>query len=183
MSIRLSLVAFALSAVSLAVAPPARAAEVPGCAIVIEQATQWLAQEGISGATPGVLARLRELGPGLIDCEEAEPTEWGTGMGDDPERWRSLAAFYFAPEDVDRVICLMGSESGGNPAARNPSSGAAGLMQVMPFWAERHGYEYDLLFNPAINLWIASQIRDDQGWGAWTPYQRGECRSRGLGLV
>ncbi len=176
MSFRVSLLVFALGAVSLTFAPPARAAEVPGCAAVIEQTTQWLAREGISGVTPGVLARLRELGPGLIDCEEVDQPEWGTGMGDDPERWRSLAAFYFAPEDVDRMICLMGHESGGNPAARNPTSNAAGLMQVMPFWAERYGYEYDLLFNPAINLWIAGQIRDLQGWGAWTPYQRGECR-------
>jgi Transglycosylase SLT domain len=174
---RLSLLALALGAFLVIPAPPARATtEVPGCAVVIEQAGVWLAREGTSGATPGILAQLRELGPRLIECDDAEEPEWGTGMGDDPERWRGVAAFYFAPEDVDRVICLIGFESGGNPAAVNPTSGAAGLMQVMPFWAARHDYEQDLLFNPAVNLWIASQIRDEQGWGAWTPYQRGECR-------
>ena len=100
----------------------------------------------------------------------------GPGWETTPKAGASLVSFYFAPEDVERVICLMGKESGGNPEARNPNSGAAGLMQVMPFWASRHGYEYDMLFNPAVNLWIASGIRDEQGWGAWTPYQRGECR-------
>jgi hypothetical protein len=174
---RLSVVALALTGLVVAGPPPARAAtEVPGCALVIEQTAGWLVREGTSGVTPGVLDRLRELGPGLIDCTEAEGPEWGTGMGDDPEQWRNLVAFYFAPEDVDRAVCLMGHESGGNPEARNPTSDAAGLMQVMPFWAKRHGYDYDMLFNPAVNLWLASRIRDEQGWGAWTPYQRGECR-------
>jgi Transglycosylase SLT domain len=98
------------------------------------------------------------------------------GMGDDPEAWRPLAAVYFEPEQVDRVMCLMGHESGGNPEARNLGSDAAGLMQVMPTWAPHFGYRYDDLFNPAINLWVARQILDRQGWSAWAPYQRGECR-------
>lgn len=177
MPYRLSLVALALGAFIVSYIQPAEAAtEVPGCAVVIEQVGAWLEQEGTSGVTPGMLAQLRELGPGVIDCDEPEEPDWGTGMGDDPERWRSLVAFYFAPEDVDRAVCLIGFESGGNPGAVNPTSGAAGLMQVMPFWAARHGYEDDLLLNPAVNLWMARRIRDEQGWGAWTPYQRGECR-------
>ena len=176
MSIPFFVVALVLAGSAAFVSPPAPAlAEDPGC---IEQAVDWLITEGTTGVTPGGLAHLRELGPSLIVCDgpDSDLTDWGTGMGDDPERWRSLVSLYFAPEDVDRVICLMGKESGGNPGARNSSSGAAGLMQVMPFWASRHGYEYDLLFNPAVNLRIASGIRDEQGWGAWTPYQRGECR-------
>ena len=137
---------------------------------------EWLTTEGTSGVTPGVLAQLRELGPALIDCEESDPAAPDSGTGIGPERWRSLASFYFAPEDLDRAICLIGKESGGNPEAQNPDSGAAGLMQVMPFWASRHDYDYELLFNPAINLWVAGQIQEEQGWEAWSPYQRGECR-------
>jgi soluble lytic murein transglycosylase-like protein len=97
-------------------------------------------------------------------------------MGSEAGRWRDLVEVYFDSDDVERVICLMESESGGNPNARNQSSGASGLMQVMPGWADLFGYTPDDLFDPTVNLWIASQIRRDQGWAAWTPYQRGSCR-------
>jgi hypothetical protein len=97
-------------------------------------------------------------------------------MDSDAERWRALVSVYFDAGDVERVICLMEKESGGNPGARNRSSGASGLMQVMPSWADVFGYTPDQLFDPTVNLWISSQIREQQGWGAWTPYLRGSCR-------
>jgi hypothetical protein len=109
----------------------------------------------------------RELTLALDDYQQAHlEAEW----------WRPMVALYFEPGDVDRVICLMEKESGGDPDARNPSTGAAGLMQVMPFWAKTHGYSYQELFDPGINLWVASLIRDQQGWPAWSPYLRGACR-------
>lgn len=92
------------------------------------------------------------------------------------EQWRPLVAGHFNPADVDRVLCLMGFESGGDPNARNGSSGASGLLQVMPFWADEYGVSKADLFTPEINLFIARKIRDVQGWGAWSPYKRGECR-------
>ena len=49
-------------------------------------------------------------------------------------------------------------------------------MQVMPGWVGVFGYSPEDLFDPVVNLWIASQIRDQQGWAAWSPYQRGVCR-------
>jgi soluble lytic murein transglycosylase-like protein len=99
------------------------------------------------------------------------------GMGNgNVGRWAGLVAAHFAAEDRDRVLCLMGHESGGNPAAINPSSGASGLMQVMPFWADHYGYARSDLFDPAVNLRIARLIRDSQGWTAWAPYNRGLCR-------
>lgn len=97
------------------------------------------------------------------------------GMGAGVEQWRELAASYFGSE-VDRALCLMAHESGGNPSAQNPSSGASGLMQVMPFWADEYGVSRGALFDPATNLRIAKGIRDSQGWTAWSPYNRGECR-------
>ncbi|HET7847210.1 MAG TPA: transglycosylase SLT domain-containing protein [Acidimicrobiia bacterium] len=120
-----------------------------------------------------------------VDCAKAtgiRPIECGRAVDDHPpthveaEWWRPMVALYFEPGDVDRVICLMEKESGGDPEARNPSTGAAGLMQVMPFWAKTHGYSYEELFDPGINLWVASRIRDQQGWPAWSPYLRGACR-------
>jgi Transglycosylase SLT domain len=138
------------------------------------------------GLTSDLLDELETLTSSLEVCGDARSRpapEIGStlggryrGMGDDPEVWRPLAAVYFQPDQVDRVMCLMGHESGGNPDARNSSSDAAGLMQVMPSWASHFGYGYDDLFNPAINLWVARQILDQQGWWAWAPYLRGECR-------
>lgn len=92
----------------------------------------------------------------------------------DVEVWRDLTTAYFGDE-ADRALCLMGYESAGNPGARNSSSGAAGLMQVMPFWAAEYGVDYAGLFDPETNLRIAKGIRDNQGWTAWSPYNRGLC--------
>lgn len=114
-----------------------------------------------------------------LEAQSSRPTSGSPeyeGMGSDVEQWRPLVAGHFEPGDVDRVLCLMGYESGGNPNARNQSSSAAGLMQVMPFWAPEFGLSYDQLFTPEINLYVARQIRDSQGWGAWAPYNRGLCR-------
>lgn len=101
------------------------------------------------------------------------------GMGDgadDVEQWRPLVAGHFEPEDVETVLCLMRFESGGNPDAQNRSSGASGLMQVMPDWAPVFGVSRSDLFTPEINLYIARRLRDDGGWNHWSPYKRGECR-------
>ena len=159
--------------ITLSTTTPARAAT-PDCEQVMRQAAEWLAREATSGVNSSLLDQLRSLGPSLIGCDQDHP-EHGHELGNDPEHWRPVVALYFQPEDVDRAICLIGEESGGDTDARNPSTGAAGLMQVMPFWAKTHGYTYEELFNPGINLWVASQIRDQQGWVAWSPYLRGAC--------
>ena len=95
------------------------------------------------------------------------PTE-DTGMGNqttDVEQWRGLVSSYFT--NVELALCIVKWESGGNPNARNTSSGAAGLFQVMPFWAGDFGISYSSLFDPYVNVEIASKIHAIQGWGAW----------------
>lgn len=92
------------------------------------------------------------------------------------ERWRGLVTQYFNPEDVDTALCLIGFESAGNPDAINPSSGARGLMQVMPSWAPQFNVKVDDLLNPDVNLSIAASLRYSLGWTQWAPYVRGECR-------
>jgi soluble lytic murein transglycosylase-like protein len=67
-------------------------------------------------------------------------------------------------------------ESGGDPGAQNPSSGASGLFQVLPSWADNFGVTPDDLFVPEVNTYIARQLYDDGGWNHWSPYLRGECR-------
>jgi len=98
-------------------------------------------------------------------------------MGDgDVSGWIPLVAGHFEPEDRERILCLIGKESGGNPTAKNPSSGTRGLLQVAPFWASEYGLEVDDLYVPEINLYVGRKILDSQGWTAWAPYNRGECR-------
>jgi hypothetical protein len=102
------------------------------------------------------------------------------GMGNrtsDVEEWRPLVAGHFEPEDVERVLCLMEHESGGNTHARNPRSTATGLMQIMAsVWGPEFGYSRADLEVPETNLWVARQVKDRQGWTAWAPYNRGLCR-------
>lgn len=101
------------------------------------------------------------------------------GMGNqttDVERWRALAEAYF-PSEVDLALCVMKWESGGNPDARNTTSGASGLWQVMPFWADSFGLAQGavMLYEPGVNAWVASEILRIQGWTAWSAYNRGKC--------
>ena len=169
-----AVVVIALLVATMAAGSPALAAS-PDCDEIWDRIAHWSEEEVKEGLTTSRLGALQELIPLLVDCSEAEITGHGE-MGPDVGRWRVLVDVYFNADDVDRVICLMEKESGGNPNALNRSSGAAGLMQVMPSWAGVFGYTPDDLFDPIVNLWIASQIREQQGWGAWSPYLRGSCR-------
>jgi hypothetical protein len=67
----------------------------------------------------------------------------------------------------------MGYESKGNPNAKNPTSSASGLFQILRFWWEDFGLDP---FVPEQNVWMAAQIKDIQGWQAWSPYNRGLCQ-------
>lgn len=119
----------------------------------------------------------------LVDMRQRHPWYWDEsqpespvfrGMGVDVERWRALVAVYF--DDVETALCLIAAESRGNPDARNPSSGASGLLQVLPSWASVFGYKSSDLFDPAVNLKISAALYADGGWGHWSPWLRGECR-------
>ncbi len=90
-------------------------------------------------------------------------------------RWAPLVGIYFRPDDVERVLCLMDLESGGDPSAVNATSGASGLMQVMPSWAPVFGHTVAELQDPIVNLEIAAAILDSYGWDSWSPYRRGSC--------
>lgn len=114
---------------------------------------------------------------GVTDAPKApRPAVGGSYVGASGEPWRSLVATHFPASAVDTMTCLVGYESAGNPSARNPSSGASGLLQVMPFWADHFGVSRSSLFDPDTNVRIARKVWDAQGFGAWSPYRRGLCR-------
>ena len=110
--------------------------------------------------------------------EEVETQEFAQSREvwmDSVEEWRPLVAGHFPPEAVDTALCLMELESGGNPNAQNPSSGASGLFQVLPSWADNFDMRPVDLFVPEKNVYVARQLYDDGGWGHWSPWNRGEC--------
>lgn len=77
---------------------------------------------------------------------------------------RQLAYYYWPDWAAERMIRIAACESGYDPAARNVSSGAAGLWQIMPFWQRTWPGDY---YDPWTNAAVAYQIWLVQGFGAW----------------
>lgn len=101
----------------------------------------------------------------------------GRGMGSNVEQWRPLVEAHFPADAVDRMMCLMRHESGGNPSAKNPRSSARGLFQILgSLWAPHFGVAQDDLYDAETNVRLARKIWDQQGYRAWSPWNRGLCR-------
>lgn len=87
------------------------------------------------------------------------------------EEWRSLVSAYFAASDVDKALRVIGCESGGDPNAQNPFSGAAGLFQHIPrYWETRSGaigLAGASIFDPVANVSAAAWLVYTDGWGPW----------------
>jgi len=93
------------------------------------------------------------------------------------EQWRGLVTAHFGSNDANTALCLMHYESGGNPDAKNPRSSARGLMQILTsLWGPHFGLPAEAFYNPETNIRYAKKVYDLQGWGAWSPYNRGLCR-------
>lgn len=88
------------------------------------------------------------------------------------EEWRSLVSAYFAPEHVDLALRIISCESGGDPNAQNPSSGAAGLFQHIPrYWEARvanAGMPGASIFDPIANVAASAYLAYTDGWGHWS---------------
>jgi hypothetical protein len=87
------------------------------------------------------------------------------------EEWRSLVSAYFAQSDVDKALRVIWCESGGDPNAQNPSSGAAGLFQHIPrYWPDRAaaiGLAGASIFDPVANVSAAAWLVYTEGWSHW----------------
>lgn len=135
----------------------------------------WVERVSVQGMTPELLAEWIDF---RDRHEERHPSPVASGTSRPKEAlnvdgWRPLVESYFPADAVERMLCLMWYESRGDPNAVNPSSGAAGLFQVMPFWWDHYGGDR---FDPATNTRVARLIWDQQGYKAWSPYNRGLCR-------
>lgn len=105
--------------------------------------------------------------PKIASLAPVAPSETNTGMGSDVEQWRTLVGAYFPADQINLALAVMRCESGGNPAAYNNSFGASGLMQVLASWADNFGYTPSQLFDPSVNLHVASILFYDGGWRHW----------------
>ena len=62
---------------------------------------------------------------------------------------------YNIPKKI--LYTIANIESGGNPNAKNKSSGASGLFQIMPRYFDDYGVTADTVFNPFINAEAAAK--------------------------
>ena len=62
---------------------------------------------------------------------------------------------YNIPKEI--LYTIANIESGGNPDAKNKSSGASGLFQIMPRYFDDYGVRQDTVFNPFINAEAAAK--------------------------
>lgn len=79
-----------------------------------------------------------------------------------PQWWAVAQEVGWPADQLPTVDRIMWCESRCEPTAHN-RSGASGLMQLMPgWWAGRDPYD------PAVNLAMALEVLDAQGWRAWS---------------
>jgi hypothetical protein len=85
------------------------------------------------------------------------------------ERWRELVEKHFKKQHVTWALNIIACESGGNPNAKNASSGASGLFQHMPqYWASRAaaaGFPGASIFDPEANIAASAHLLYAAGGG------------------
>ncbi len=103
---------------------------------------------------------------------EPRRKDWGAAV----EQWRPLVAGQFPPEQVEMAMCVIYGESRGEPGARNPSSGAAGLWQFIPDTWDRMvrphlggpSYAEGGPYDPELSTLYAAWLWAAEGWGQWS---------------
>jgi hypothetical protein len=155
---------------------------------VAESRDLILAQVGTDLADAGSLARRldrlrvrrsllgREIEAIGFEMREAPPVSEPASDGVD--RWRALVGEHFPAARVEDAMSIMDCESGGDPLARNPRSGASGLFQFLPrtwdFVAAQAGVAdlgaEDGAANIAAAAWLTehSVAAGDNAWAHWT---------------
>ena len=102
------------------------------------------------------------------------PAELVPDQVESVEDWRPLVEAFFEPSEVDRALRVIRCESGGDAAAKNPSSSASGLFQHLgSLWTDRavkSGYDGADIFDPVSNVAVAAWlVYEGGGWSHWNP--------------
>jgi hypothetical protein len=81
-----------------------------------------------------------------------------------PQWWETAYEVGWPQDQLPTMDRVMWCESKCGPTEHN-KSGASGLMQIMPMhWNGRDPYD------PVINLTMALEVLERQGWQAWSCY-------------
>ena len=80
----------------------------------------------------------------------------------------TAAASRFAPNAGPVWECIVAHESGGNPRAVNPRSGASGLVQFMPATWHAMGMTGEASdYPPSVQMAVAYRLQARAGWAPW----------------
>ncbi|MBG01035.1 MAG: hypothetical protein CL470_02045 [Acidimicrobiaceae bacterium] len=94
------------------------------------------------------------------------------------EQWRipvvEALQQYGLEEEEKTFMRVLWCESRGDPNAKNPESGASGLMQHIPsYWDDRAtaaGFHGASPFDPIANIYASVWLLDVGGWSHWECY-------------
>lgn len=114
-------------------------------------------------------ATLNESQQGNTPTEEQytipnQPEYYGNARMD-KYNFEEMFKKYFGKEWREAMM-VAECESGFNPSAYNADCDCYGLMQIK--WYPNRSVNPQDLFDPEINLQVAKQIRDEQGWSPWS---------------
>lgn len=132
-----------------------------GCLLAFSPITAQ-ALECVSWASicvPEYVAKYLPPEPETID----PGASWGPLVASE-DQTRMIASHFWPEWAVERMVRIAECESGHSPWAVNPSSGASGIWQIMPFWQRAWPGNY---FDPWVNGAVAYQIWLAQGFDAW----------------
>ena len=136
-----------------------------------------LPSPGVALLQPPIDEAVRQLvrltpEPGQATLSSTSPAPARVFRGD-VDQWRGLVGEWFS--DVDRAMCVLEWESEGDPNAVSPTDDH-GLFQIhYPIWGPHFGVSRADLYDPVLNVRLASLILKAQGWGAWSAVTRGKC--------
>lgn len=94
----------------------------------------------------------------------APPTPQNVAVVTSEDVARTIVEHFWPAWAVDRMMRIAECESHYSPTAVNPTSGAAGIWQIMPGWQRTWPGDYQ---DPWVNGAVAYQIWLVQGFDAW----------------
>lgn len=105
----------------------------------------------------------------LALCQPAPVVVDPVPVPDPVTRWVGLVGAFFPANEWGNALAIIECESEGNPDAVNrEGSGALGLFQIKPYWWGFLLEPGESLFDPVVNIRVASVIvESDGGWGFW----------------
>lgn len=96
---------------------------------------------------------------------------WEQAVSGPCSEWYATAmSVGWSPAQWSTLKQIMYRESRCQPGAHN-RSGATGLIQIMPMWADDCGGTPSMLFDPTFTLSCGLHILHVQGWRAWSTYR------------